>query len=446
MSHLEQNVATAAARSATPEAVVELDAIEGSAPDSSHRDPESSPLAWLCVFGSFLFLYPCYGLMQSAGTIQSYLQQNQLSAYSPRDLGWITGLFTSLCLLLGIQTGPLMDAYGTQFLAPLSVALYVPMFFAMGECTEYWHFILCFGVMGGIAGALTSTVAIAVIGKLFNRRKGLAMGVALAGSALGGVTISLLLRSILPRLGWQWSMRVMGFLAMGTMTLGTICFLPYPRLSTSISGAPVGKEGAMLNFSAFRSVPFAFISMGSFLLEFVLFGITGLLPTFAIAAGFGSEAGFNLIAILNGGSFLGRITTGMVGDRLGHLNVLITMIFITIVITGIIFVPFGTKHIGALYTFAALWGYGSGSFLSGTPACVAKTCEPKDYGRYIGTMNFLVSFSLLVTVPVGGEMLESMGGTALSGFYLAVLFLGGSCFFAARTLMLDGRLTSRARI
>ncbi|EFQ32430.1 monocarboxylate transporter [Colletotrichum graminicola M1.001] len=186
--------------------------------------------------------------------------------------------------------------------------------------------------------------------------------------------------------------------------------------------------------------------MGAFLIEFVLFGVTGLLPTFAIAVGFGSEVGFSLIAILNGASCLGRITTGMVGDRLGHLNFLITMISIVIIITGVIFVPFGTKHIGALYTFAALWGYGSGSFLSCSPVCVGKTCEPKDYGRYVGTMNFFVSFSLLVTVPVGGQMLDSMGGMALSGFYLAVIFLGGGCFFAARTLLLDGRTIFRAII
>ncbi|GKT54674.1 major facilitator superfamily transporter [Colletotrichum tofieldiae] len=300
----------------------------------------------------------------------------------------------------------------------------------MGECTEYWHFILCLGVLGGIGAALTSTVAVAVIGKLFNRRKGLAMGVALSGSSFGGVTISMMLRSILPRLGWQWSMRIMGFLVLGIMILGTICFLPYPRLSTSVSGAPVGKTGAMLNFSAFQSPPFGFMTMGLFLLEFVLFGITGLLPTFAIAVGFGSDVGFSLVAILNGTSCFGRIMTGVIGDRLGHLNILLIMISITIIFTGVVFVPFGTKHIGALYAFAALWGYGSGSFLSSTP----------------GTMNFFVSFSLLVTVPIGGQMLESMGGTALSGFYLAVLFLGGVCFFAARALLLNGWLTFRARI
>ncbi|KAJ0159433.1 putative transporter MCH4 [Colletotrichum tanaceti] len=448
---VQDHVAAAPVPPETPPEAVELRAMEGSPrPSSGHRrrEPESNPLAWLCVVGSFMFLYPSYGFMQSVGTVQSHLQLNQLSAYPPRDLGWISGIFTSLGLMLGIQAGPLVDAYGTRFLAPASAALYVPVFFVMGECTAYWHFVLCLGVLGGVGGALASTVAIAVIGKLFRRRKGLAMGVALSGSSFGGVTISMMLRSVLPTLGWRWSMRVLGLLVLGIMTLGVLCFLPYPRLCVAgIAGAPpVGRTGAMLNLSAFRSPAFGFMAMGLFLLEFVVFGITGLLPTFAIASGFGPDVGYSLVAILNGTSCLGRIMTGIIGDRLGHLNILLTMIGVSIVFTGVVFVPFGTKHIGALYAFAALWGYGSGSFLSSTPVCVGKTCEPKDYGRYLGTMNFVASFSLLVTVPIGGQTLESMGGTALSGFYLAIAFLGGVSFFAARALLLDGWLTFRARI
>ncbi|GKT83766.1 major facilitator superfamily transporter [Colletotrichum tofieldiae] len=333
----------------------------------------------------------------------------------------------------------------------------------MSECTEYWHFILCLGVLGGIGAALTSTVAVAVIGKLFNRRKGLAMGVALSGSSFGGVTISMMLRSILPRLGWQWSMRIMGFLVLGIMILGTICFLPYPRLSTSVSGAPVGKTGAMLNFSAFQSPPFGFMTMGLFLLEFVLFGITGLLPTFAIAVGFGSDVGFSLVAILNGTSCFGRIMAGVIGDRLGHLNILLIMISITIIFTGVVFVPFGTKHIGALYAFAALWGYGSGSFLSSTPGeyfcifldMIEVLCIGSVFGKDVraeGLWQISRHNELLRQLFAIGDRpywwanARKYGGTALSGFYLAVLFLGGVCFFAARALLLNGWLTFRARI
>lgn len=58
------------------------------------------------------------GLSQSIGTLQSFLQLNQLQNYSARDIGWITGLDTALALLFGLQVGPLMDLYGPKLLAP----------------------------------------------------------------------------------------------------------------------------------------------------------------------------------------------------------------------------------------------------------------------------------------------------------------------------------------
>lgn len=53
-----------------------------------------------------------------------------------------------------------------------------------------------------------------------------------------------------------------------------------------------------------------------------------------------------------------------------------------------------------------------------------------------GTMNFVISFALLLTMPIGGQMLDSLGSTALSGLYLAVVFMGGALVYAARSVML----------
>lgn len=61
-------------------------------------------------------------------------------------------------------------------------------------------------------------------------------------------------------------------------------------------------------------------------------------------------------------------------------------------------------------------------------------------------MNFVNSFGLLITVPIGGQMLDSMGGMALSGLYVAVLILGGVSLFAARALILGTWFGFREKI
>ncbi|KAF4838967.1 Aspyridones efflux protein apdF [Colletotrichum tropicale] len=384
---------------------------------------ENQRSAWICVIGSFLFLMPSFGFIQSVGTVQAYLQENKLEQYSARDIGWITGVYTFLTMFLGIQTGPLVDVFGTTYLAPLAAACTVPMFFLLAECKIYWHFILCLGVLGGIGNAFSTTIGIAVIGKIFHRRRGLAMGIALAGSSTGGIIFPLALRQIFPMWGWRWSMRALGFIVLGIMLLGIACLSPFSRLVSKAQddtrSIGLSKKTAAMDFSAFRSVPFSLITGAIFLLEFVIFGATAILPTLVARAGFPVESGYNMVAILNGLSSLGRILPGLVGDHVGHFNILLVMVLFTLISTAATLTVFGSSRIEALYAFSALWGFGTGSFLSLTP----------------GTMNFVISFSLLLTMPISGQMLDSLGSNALSGLYLVVVFIGGLLVFTARSTL-----------
>ncbi|KAJ3532861.1 hypothetical protein NM208_g8249 [Fusarium decemcellulare] len=404
------------------------------------HDTESQLSSWICVFGSFLLLIPSYGFPQSIGTFQAYLQENQLSDYASRDIGWISGLYTALTLLLSIQAGPIVDRYSPMVLAPIAITFMIPMFFILAECSEYWHFMLCLGILGGIGGAFTSTIALSIVGKLFTRLRGLAIGVALNGSALGGVVIPFMLRELFPRWGYSWTVRFLGILMTGLLIPGCLCYFPYMKMydlhlriqrastTTEHSVTPDAgaffdeaienpKSTAIVSFNAFLSRPFAAVAAAFVFLEFVIFGVSGNLPTLSLRAGNPVETGYNLIAIINGVGCVGRIVSGFLGDRYGHCNILILAILLTAMGMGGSLLPFGTTRVNALYAFAALWGMGTGFFSALIPACIGKTCEHKDYGQYLGTINFTVSFSLLITVPIGGQMLQELGGQALGGLY-----------------------------
>uniref|UniRef100_A0A0D2XIX6 Major facilitator superfamily (MFS) profile domain-containing protein n=1 Tax=Fusarium oxysporum (strain Fo5176) TaxID=660025 RepID=A0A0D2XIX6_FUSOF len=336
--------------------------------ESAIVDIEKSFAAWICVFGSFLFLMPTY-----AG-----------------DIGWIPGMYMFVSMLVAIQVGSFLDQRGPFAMSIVGGGGIVIMFVLLAECSQYWHFMLCFGIFGGLSTAIAGTIPVAVVAKLFSRKRGFAIGIALTGSSTGTVIFPIMLRSLLPKLGWSWSMRVLAFVILGIFTLGTICFIPYRRL-VKLVNMPIAKKGglSLLNFSAFRSVAFTLVCVMFFATQFVLYGIGGLLPTFAIQAGLTAETGYTLVSIIGGASAFGRVIPGLVGDKLGHYNVLIFMMALTLVFMGTLFVPFGDNSV-VLYVFTGIWGFCSGGFLSITPVCVGKTCEPKDYGRYYGmTLSFL---------------------------------------------------------
>jgi MFS family permease len=346
-------------------------------------DIESSISSWVCVLGSFLFLMPTFGMpllpsnsllstnlpgmMQSVGTYQSYLELNQLSDYTAGEIGWISGMYIFLSMLAAIQVGPVLDQRGPFAVGIVGGGGVVVMFIILAECKEYWQFMLCFGILGGLSTAIAGTIGVTVAAKLFSRKRGLAIGLALAGSSIGTVIFPIMLRSLLHRLGWSWSMRVVAFVILGIFILGTLCLIPYTRLAKLVALPVTNKRGiAVLNFSAFRSVPFSLVSVMSFAIQFVLYGIGGLLPTFAIEAGLKPETGYTLLSIAGGASAIGRVLPGLAGDKLGHFNVLIFMMIMTIVFMSALFVPFGNRSV-VLYAFTALWGFCSGGFLSITP-------------------------------------------------------------------------------
>jgi predicted MFS family arabinose efflux permease len=117
-------------------------------------------------------------------------------------------------------------------------------------------------------------------------------------------------------------------------------------------------------------------------MEFVNFGIGGLLPTVSTGAGCTVQDGYTLLAILGGCWCISRFTMGLLSDRLSGINSMVGTMVLIIVLMSTIFIPFTTTSATLLYVFSALWGLFSGSFYALSPVSVGKTYEPRDYARY----------------------------------------------------------------
>ena len=314
--------------------------------------------ALLVLLGSFLTLFPSFGLMVSIGTLQDYWHENQLKEYSPQVIGWIPSLFVYLALALGICVGPLFDRYGPRWIALAGSLMYIVMMFCLAECEFYWQFMLCLGLLGGLAGAALTTTALAVVSHWFKERRGMAAGVAMMGNSFGGVTIPLVLRACLPRYGYAWSVRILGFVFVVCLVMGNL--LMKPRLR------PRREEKGMGIFSwgLFGRMDFVMLTVTVFGVEVVLFGALGILPTYAsMNESYPKETGFYLIAVMNGVSCLGRIIPGLVSDVYGRFNVFAVAIAATLIVMLVVWLPFGQGSLPALYLFVALFGFGTGSWM-----------------------------------------------------------------------------------
>lgn len=222
-------------------------------PTSSDSFPEGGTKAWLTVFGSFSLLVATFGVLTSIGIFQSYWQAHQLSAYTSRDIGWIASVLVFLTLFLAVQVGPLFDRHGPKWLLVGGSVAYVVCWVLLAECTVYWQFLLCLGVLGGICQAVLVTVAMSVTAHWFERRRGLATGVSMLGSSLGGIGFPFILRAGFENVGWAWTMRIMALITGLFCALGVLCIRG--RLET-------GKQKGVISFEYFGDARFVWVTLG----------------------------------------------------------------------------------------------------------------------------------------------------------------------------------------
>ncbi|KAI1487653.1 major facilitator superfamily transporter [Biscogniauxia mediterranea] len=363
--------------------------------------PEGGLEAWLVVLGAWCCLLASLGLMNTVATFQTYVANNQLSDYSEGTIGWIFSVYTALCFLCGIYVGPIFDKYGPRWLiAPGSCGV-VACVMITSVCTEYWHFMLCFGILNGIATSLLYTPSIAAIGHFFRERRGFASGLASTGGGVGGVIFPLMLQRLFDQVGWAWAMRALGFLCLFLLIFANI--LIKKRLP------PAKNASAQPDFRILKEKSFLLLVVGVFLLEFGLFIPLAYISSYALANGFSEAFAFQILPILNAASVLGRALPGYWADKIGAFNTNMISMCITIFACFVVWLPFGHTTPG-LIIFALMFGFATGNNISITPVCVGKLCHTQHYGRYYATCYTMVSLAFLINLPIAGLVVEASGG------------------------------------
>ena len=347
--------------------------------------PEGGLESWLVVFGSFMGLFGSIGLVNTIGTFQAYIQEHQLKEYGSGNVGWIFGVYAFLTFLCGVQIGPIFDARGPRLLVLAGSILTVVQMIALGFCTEYWHFMLVIGITGGLGASLMFTPAIAAISHWYLEKRGSATGIAATGGSVGGVVFPLVLQALFPKIGFAWATRVVALICLISVTVA--CILIRSRLPKK----PFSKENVLPDFWIFREPKFALTTAGIFFIEWGVFIPISYISSYALDHGVSENFSYQILAILNAGSFFGRWLPGFFADYLGRFNTLIATVAMCLLCVACLWLPAG-DNLPLMIVFSVCFGFSSGSNISLTPVCVGQLCKTEHYGRYYATAYTVVSF------------------------------------------------------
>jgi Na+/melibiose symporter-like transporter len=190
--------------------------------------------------------------------------------------------------------------------------------------------------------------AVSIVSIQFTGKRAVALGLAATGSAVGGVILPIIFRSLLARIGFGWTNRVFATILLGVAVLSftlltEVHYRSLPqrlrclrrqnrqaessRRGTS-SHAHFNHSGHGGNFqsflSAFKGRAYVFLCAGVFLIFLGYWVPLFYIVPFAVdSLDMSSSHATYLLAILNAESFLGRALPPFLGEFIGTANVLL---------------------------------------------------------------------------------------------------------------------------
>ena len=301
---------------------------------------------------------------------------------------------------------------------------------------ELWHFILTYGILLGIGTSLIFTPAIGAVAHFFSRRRAAMVGLASTGGSFSGVIIPLMLQRLFPTVGYKWAVRILAFIFLSLLCVANTLIRSNPK----IRPAKDIKSNLWPDFRIFRDKVFSLTTAGVFMIEWALFIPLSYISSYALAHAVDPTFSYQLLAILNAGSFFGRWAPGYIADRFGRFNTMIATVALCLLSTLTLWLTCtpesGPGGLAQLIVYVLIFGFASGSNISLTPVCVGQLCGTEVFGRYYAGLYTVVSFGCLTGIPIAGEVLSSGGGRyeGLIGFVGACYGLGLGCFVWARLM------------
>lgn len=249
-----------------------------------------------------------------------------------------------------------------------------------------------------------------------------------AGS-VGGIIFPLMLQRLFPLVGFAWATRIVGLILVFLLALTNLLVrsrLPRKPVANILVLSP--------DLTVFKDLPFTFVTLGIFLMEWGLFVPLTYITTYAVSHGHSSSFSFKIVSILNAGSFFGRFSAGLVADMIGRLNTLILSLLCCVIACFALWLPAGSNT-AMIIVFAIIFGVVSGSNLSLSPVCIGQLCKTENYGRYFASCWMLVAFGTLTSLPIAGGILS-----ANDGQYWGVIVFAGLSYVAAMLFLIAARV------
>ncbi|PYH41124.1 putative MFS monocarboxylate transporter [Aspergillus saccharolyticus JOP 1030-1] len=390
----------------------------------SGKDPGPPPdggfKAWSQVALAHFVIFNTWGYINSFGVFQDYYTQTL--GRPPSDISWVGSVQIFLLFFIGTLSGRATDAGYFKAILTCGAILELVCIFMTSLCTQYWQLFLAQGIGQGIGCGLMFCPTIALMPTYFTKNRAIAIGITASGSATGGLVFPAVVMRLLPRIGYGWTVRTLGFISLATLT---------PCLIFLQQRLPPRRSGPLVELAAFREPSYALFALGMFLNFWGLYVGFFYISSFAQdIIGVSQSTSIDVLLVMNGVGLMGRLIPNLLADRFtGPLNMLIPFSLVTGVVA---FCWTSVESYNGLYAFSAFYGLAAAGIQSLFPATLSTlTTDLKKTGVRMGMVLSVVAVAALIGTPIAGALVVRDSGQYL----YAQMFMGSAILAGTLTLV-----------
>jgi MFS family permease len=352
------------------------------------------------------------------------------------DFGWsraatsgVYSLFQISAGIAAIPMGWLADRFGPARIAVLSGFMMGLGLMLTSQISQLWHLYITYGVIVGIGISGTFSICTGVTARWFIRKRGLALGIVSSGVGLGTLIMSPVAERLITVSGWSNAYVIISLVTWVVIMTSALFLRSDPG---RIGGRPYGAEESFnQNIStkhenvtkyattetgitlaaALHNRPLWILISLFFFFGFGVQLVQVHFVNYATDKGITSFVAATFLSLIGVCSVVGRLASGAMSDRIGHMKALI--ICCAIFTVSLIWLTFADQ-LWMFYIFATLFGFSYGGEVPLMPLLI---------GRYFGLR--------AVMALVGVMMASSRAGGALGAWTGGVIYDASNSYMIA---------------
>jgi predicted MFS family arabinose efflux permease len=379
-------------------------------------------------------------LVATFGWAFGFYGQSVYLAELHRIHGWPTSLISAAttffylfgALLVAFVSEPIR-AFGPRNCLLAGVLVMASAAALIGQVSAPWQLyavnaLLAFGWAGTSLGMITNT-----LGLWFDRKRGMAISLALNGASFGGIVGVPLMVAAIRSFEFSGAM-IVAAVTMVVLLVPVILILvgrPPDRISVAVASAAADAPSASrIRTKAFRDVAFLSVSIAFALVLFAQVGFIVHLISFLDPV-IGRERAAVAVALMTAMAVVGRVLFSTVIDRLNQrLASAISFVSQAVALCVII----NLQNDVALMAACALFGFSVGNLITLPALIVQREFDPRSFGVLVSLITAINQITYAFGPGVIGLLRDASGSYALP-FYGCI----GLELAAAVLIMVRGR-------